>query len=120
MDTWTGRRVERVPLTNEALARARAFVDADHPALQTVLRIDRETSSLWLEAPRGTRVERSLTPVERRRLEDALEALAGAGGRHGRVDREHVIVTGDGVLLRFGTGDPGPTDGDDRAALARF
>ncbi|MBV9947329.1 MAG: serine/threonine protein kinase, partial [Myxococcales bacterium] len=41
VDVWTGRRLERLPLTERLLARARAFAAADHPALQTVCRVDR-------------------------------------------------------------------------------
>ena len=48
-DTWTGRVIERVSLTAEALGRASAFARAGHRALQLVLRVDREGESIWLE-----------------------------------------------------------------------
>jgi hypothetical protein len=53
IDAWTGRAIERVPLSDAVLARARAWAAADDPALQTVLRVDRDTGTLWLEACRG-------------------------------------------------------------------
>lgn len=122
VDLWTGRRVERVPLSPGALARARAFALADHPALQPVLRVDRDDDAVWLEAPRGRPLDRALTPEERARLGAALDALHAAGGVHGRVDAAHVVVDDDaGAQLRFeAAAEPTATADRDHLALARL
>jgi serine/threonine-protein kinase len=115
-DAWTGRILERAPLTDATLARARAFARADHAGLQTVLRVDRVAGAIWLEAT-GAPVERALTDAERGGLRAALEALHANGAVHGRVDTAHVVEGPSGALLRF-QGDPGPTDTADRDLLA--
>jgi serine/threonine-protein kinase len=121
LDTWTGKLVERVPASDQALARARAFARADHVALQSVLRVDHEDGTLWLEAPRGHPLDRSLTGAERSQLEGALEALHAAGAVHGRVDAAHVLVDDSGVVLRFEVGHEATATIDrDRLALARL
>ena len=121
LDTWTGRRVERVALTPQALTRASAFARAAHPALQGVLRVDRDEGAIWLEAPSGPPIDRALSPEEQVQLRAALEALHNAGCVHGHVDAAHVVLERRGVILRF---DPqqGPTDtvDRDRLALARM
>jgi serine/threonine-protein kinase len=120
-DAWTGRAIERVPLGERALARARAFAAADHPALQLVLRVDRDDGAIWLEAPRGPALDRALTPGERARLGAALDALHAAGAVHGSVDRAHVVVGDAGLQLRFdGEADATTTVDVDRLALARL
>jgi serine/threonine-protein kinase len=101
VDSWTRRAVERVALSERTLARARAFARADHPALQTVLRVARDDNALWLETPRGQALERPLTKEERARLTAALSSLHAAGVAHGAVDPAHVVVTETGVVLRF-------------------
>jgi serine/threonine-protein kinase len=120
VDGWTEREIERVPLGEDVVAHARAFAIADHPALQTVLRVAREDDSLWLEALRGDALDRPLTAEERARLAAGLLALHGAGATHGRVDRAHVVVTQGGVVLRFRAPDPAAREADDRLALARL
>jgi hypothetical protein len=121
IDTWTGRRVERVALTSGALVRAGAFARADHSALQGVLRVDRQDGTLWLEARGGKAIDRALTPPERSRLQAALDALHAAGCVHGHVDRSHVVLADDGVLLRFDPEqEPTATVDRDRLALARL
>jgi serine/threonine protein kinase len=122
VDQWTGRRIERVPLSPGALARARVFALADHPALQLVLRLDRDDNTVWLEAPRGAALDRALRPDERARLAAALDALHAAGGVHGSVDAAHVVVDDDGgALLRFAaTAEPTATAERDHLALARL
>ena len=123
LDTWTGRSIERVPLSERALVRARAFAHADDAALQGVLRVDHEDGALWLEAPRGRPLDRALTAEERSRLRAALEALHAAGAVHGRVDAAHVLVddSGSGVVLRFeADADATATVDRDRLALARL
>lgn len=121
-DTWTGRRVERVPLTPESLARAAAFACAGHEALQLVLRVDRGAGFLWLEAPPEGRLDRTLTPGERDELLAALDALHAHGAVHGHVDREHVAVApGLGARLLFApASDPTATADTDFAQLRRL
>jgi serine/threonine-protein kinase len=99
-DAWTGRLIDRVPLSDETLERARLFARADHPALQPVLRVDRETGALWLAALAP--LDRPLTPPERERLESALAALQAAGGRALGLDQSALAIdlVGD-VFLRF-------------------
>jgi eukaryotic-like serine/threonine-protein kinase len=121
LDTWTGRSIERLPLSDRTLSRARAFVRADHPALQSILRVDPDDGALWLEAPRGLPLDRSLTRAERAQLEGALEALHGVGGVHGRVDADHLVVDESGVVLRFeAEQDSTATVDRDRLALSRL
>jgi len=120
LDTWTGRRIERVPSSPQALARARAFARADHLALQSVLRIDHEDGVIWLEA-RGRPLDRALAASERSHLESALEALHAVGAVHGHVDAAHVLVDDSGVVLLFEVEhEPTATIDRDRLALARL
>jgi serine/threonine-protein kinase len=120
-DAWTGRTVERVALNGAVLARARAFALADHPALQAVLRVDPEESTLWLEALRDAELDRPLEPQERSSLAGALAALHAAGGVHGRVDAAHVVVGDPGPRLRFESElDPTATVDRDWLALSRL
>jgi serine/threonine-protein kinase len=79
VDSWTGREIERVPLSERALARARHFAIADHPALQMVLRVDREGGAIWLAAARGNPLDRPLTESERTYVDEAVAALHAAG-----------------------------------------
>jgi serine/threonine-protein kinase len=121
VDGWTERAIDRVPLSDSVVAQARAFALADHPALQTVLRVAREDDALWLEALGDTALNRPLTAEERARLAAAIHALHGAGAVHGLVDRAHVVITAAGVVLRFNaTPNPSARDTDDRRALARL
>jgi serine/threonine-protein kinase len=103
VDSWTGRAIERLAASDEARTRARGFAAAGHPALQTVLRIDRDGGELWLAALGGHPLHRALTPTERSRLGQALRLLHAAGVVHGRVASDHVLVgPGEGfVTLRF-------------------
>jgi eukaryotic-like serine/threonine-protein kinase len=121
VDRWTERAVERAPLTERSLARARAFALADHTALQTVWRADEAAGAIWLEALGGARLARPLFSHERVQLEGALGALHAAGAVHGQVDRDHVVVTTAGVVLRFaGDHDATATVDRDRIALAKM
>jgi serine/threonine-protein kinase len=101
LDGWTGRSLERVPLSNAVLERARCFARAEHVALQTVLRIDREDGCLWLAACAPCPA-RPLSPAERERVDSAIEALLGAGLPRAEVDPTRVAVDAAGdVVLRF-------------------
>ena len=122
LDLWTGRLIERAPLRDETLARARAFARANHPALQTVLSVNREEGSIWLDGSSRAMPERHLTSEERASLRDALEALALAGTVHGKVDRAHLAMgEGGGIVLRFAPeAVPGAVADDDRKALDRL
>ena len=93
-DSWTHRRVERVALTPQSLARAGAFARAGHRALQLVLRVDRDDEALWLESPPIARLDRALSPDEQTTLLHALDALHAHGVVHGKVDRAHVAIGG--------------------------
>jgi serine/threonine-protein kinase len=121
VDAWTGRTIERIPLSPLALTRARSFARAEHVGLQSVLRVDREDGTLWLEAPRGRPLDRPLAAGERALLAAALEALHAAGGVHGRVDAAHVVVEDSGPVLRFEPEQEATATIDrDRLALARL
>jgi serine/threonine-protein kinase len=98
VDAWTARAFERVTLSPALLRRARAFSMADHPGLQTVLRIDRDAGCLWLEAveapPPG-----SAAGAES--LEDAREALRLVDADEAATATA-VAIAGDGrAVLRF-------------------
>jgi len=121
LDRWTGRKVERLQLTNQAHARARAFALADHEGLQTVWRVDDAGCGIWLEPLDARPPDRPLTNQERARLENALDALHAAGGVHGSVDANHVLVGPSGVVLRLEVElDAEASPGRDRLALARL
>lgn len=124
-DTWLDRDVLVLGADQDTLDRARAFARAGHPALPAVLRVDRDTGAVWVAAPRGTALAdapRALSPGQLTRLGEALDALHGVGGAHGRVDAEHLYLHDGEVVLAFPR-DPGPP-GDivsaDREALSRL
>jgi len=122
VDQWLGRRVVSIPLEPAMLARAAVFARADHPALQTVLRVDRENQVIWLAAPRGTPLTGTPTPGQAAMLREALDRLHELGEAHGAVDAAHVFVDeSGGVTLAFAP-PPGPTATVDldRLALARL
>jgi serine/threonine-protein kinase len=98
IDAWTGRAIERVPLSEEILERARIFARAGHDGLQPVLRVDREGGWLWL-ASCGAPLERPLTGPERTRLEGAIAALRAAGGQAGAADAMPIAVGPSGQLV---------------------
>jgi serine/threonine-protein kinase len=122
VDRWIERRFEHVPLDARAKERASAFARAGHPALQAVLRVDRDTDRIWLEPASGRPLAAPLTAAQLADLRAALDALHAAGIAHGHVDRAHVLVGDDGApLLRFAAAaDPTATPDRDRLALARL
>ena len=124
VDVWTGGAIVRIaPGDADALDRVRRFAQADHPALQTVLRVDPEDGTIWLRAVRGRPIAQSLAPDQAGRLQDALRALHETGGVHGGVNSAHVVEDDEGrVTLTFATEPAGPTtperDLEDLARLA--
>ncbi len=121
-DVWLDRKVTLLPLEARSLARAAAFARADHGALQTVLRVDRETGAIWLAVPAGARLAGKLQPDQARALREALDRLHAAGEAHGAVDAEHVFVDAAGeVVLAFSLSPPPTSTPDlDHLALARL
>lgn len=122
IDQWLGRRVVSVPLDARMLARASLFARADHPALQAVLRVDRESRAIWLAAPRGAPLVGKLTPEQATALREATTRLHELGEAHGAIDPAHVFVDDAGnVTLAFAP-PPGPTATFDldRLALAKL
>jgi serine/threonine-protein kinase len=92
VDTWLERRIIRVALGKETVARASAFARAGHPSLQSVLRLDREAGLLWLEAPRGAPAAHPLGEKEVEHVREAIAALHSVGVVHGQIDPEHVLL----------------------------
>ena len=102
MDPWIARPVERIGLSERALARASAFACAADSTLQTVLRVDRVAGEIWLEVPRGRALDRPLRQEERAALRAALDALHRASVVHGGVVAGNIVVDDTGeVTLRF-------------------
>ena len=122
IDRWLNRRVVALVLDPATLARASVFARADHPALQAVLRVDRELSAIWLAAPAGTPLSGALSPAQAATLREALGRLHEIGEIHGSVDAEHVIVDDQGGVVLSFSGAPGPTATADldRLAVARL
>ena len=108
------------PSTMAPARAAAAFARANHPALQTILRVDRQTDCIWLGVVRGSTAAGALTDAQLGSLREALEALHAAGVSHGHVDAEHVVVEEDGAaVLRFAAScDGAATAEGDRLALA--
>jgi serine/threonine-protein kinase len=122
VDQWLGRRVVSVPLDPQMLARASVFARAAHPALQVVLRVDREARAIWLAVPRGTPLATRATPQQAAVLREALERLHELGEAHGAVDPAHVFVDEAGDVTLTVAPPPGPTATFDldRVALAKL
>jgi eukaryotic-like serine/threonine-protein kinase len=107
-DVWLDRDVIVLEGDPATLDRARAFARAGHPALPTVLRVDRESGAVWIAAPLGKALAdepRAITPGQAARLADAIAALHAAGGAHGHVDREHLYVHDGEVVIAYPRGD---------------
>ncbi len=123
-DTWLDRDVLVLPGDEATLAQARAFARAGHPALPTVLRVDREAGTIWVGAPLGRALAsepRGLSTGAVSRLREAIEAHPAAGGAHGRLDPEHLYWLDGEVTLAFPRGEAPPdAAARDRDALARL
>jgi serine/threonine protein kinase len=120
-DRWLERSVDRVPLNARSLARAVIFARIGHRALQPILRVDREASTLWLGVPHGEPLARPLSQGEREVLGHVLALLHAEGGVHGSIDRSAVVVGRDGPVLRFPSRDECEGSPElDRAALSRL
>lgn len=103
-DHWLDRDVIVLPLTDEEIARARAFARAGHPALPAVLRVDQGAEEIWIAPPLGRALAdapRGLSKGQRARLAEAIAALHAAGGAHGRIDAQHVYVHDGEVALAY-------------------
>ncbi len=122
VDRLIGRSVVPCVLTPRTLARAAAFARARDATLQTVLRVDRDGESIWLDAPRGRPLDRPLTSAERSTLSAALDALHACGVAHGCVCKDHVFVdtTGELTLCFVADIDATSTTDLDRLGMARL
>jgi serine/threonine-protein kinase len=97
-------RREIVPLDPSLLPLARAVAQLDHPAFETVLRVDPLTSSAWVERADGVELEDSpgvLDEAGAKRLGSAIRALHAAGYTHGAIDADHVVQTAEGPRWRL-------------------
>jgi serine/threonine-protein kinase len=123
-DTTLERPLVALAATPVRLARARAFVRADHPALAVVYRHAPAEGELWVEVPRGRALAalgRALDAREAAGLGEALAALHAAGGAHGAVDAGHVYVDEAGAArLAFPAHEVAGSRAGDEAALARL
>jgi serine/threonine-protein kinase len=123
-DTWLERDVLVLASDEATLSLARAFARAGHPALPTVLRVDRDEGAIWIAAPLGQALAgepRGLSPGAMSRVREAIEALHAAGGAHGHIDPEHLYWLDGEVTLAFPRGDaPADAAARDREALARL
>jgi serine/threonine-protein kinase len=119
-DALLEREVHVVTADPDALSRALPFARANHPLLPAVLAYRTDRRELWIEFVRGSRLGRRLSPEEHGALGRALTALHTAGGFHGKVDREHVVVRGSETALRFPLGAEPCTLDADLAALSEL
>lgn len=122
-DTWVGRDVLVMPLTEASLARARAFARAGHAALPIILRVDQTEAQIWVGAPAGRSLAddpRALSPGQRARLHEAIEALHTAGGAHGCIDAAHLYLLDGDLTLAYPRANPDAALDLDRSALAQL
>jgi len=122
-DSWLEREVLVLGMDDDSLARARAFARAGHPALPTVLRVDRQARQIWVEPPLGKALADAPREIPREaldKLEEALAALADAGGAHGFVDAQHLYWFEDELNLAWPRkpADPGAAARDAEARRA--
>ena len=117
----TGCRVVSIDLNPPRSRALLAFARADHPALQAVLRVDRENKAIWLAAPRGTLLSGPASRRAARRSPRVCLGAAARDGRGARRDRRRARAVDDAgmVTLAFTSA---RTDRDrrplDRLALA--
>jgi serine/threonine-protein kinase len=119
-DTLLDRKVLVLDASPEVLRRALPFARADHPALASILSLDPNLGSLWIEALDGPGLARPLTPAESAELGEALGCLHRAGGVHGSVDRAHLVEQGGMLRLGFAIDPKDATPADDLRALGEL
>ncbi|MEO7113528.1 MAG: serine/threonine-protein kinase, partial [Polyangiaceae bacterium] len=90
VDTWTARAIERIALDEKTHAASSLFARAGHPSLQTILRVDRSTNEIWLEAVTSLRSE--IEPNSRGNLASALESLREIGGANIQLDSSTLAI----------------------------
>jgi serine/threonine-protein kinase len=125
-DAWLDRDVLVLPDDPTTLERARAFARAGHPALPTVLRVDREMHAVWIAAPLGRALADepvTVSPDQVARLREAIEALHAVSGAHGFIDPSHLYSFDGEVTLAFprataSDGEPADAAARDLEALA--
>lgn len=103
-DAWLDRDVLVLPLDDETRARVSAFSRANHPALPVVLRADEDGGAFWVAPPLGRALAdapRELSPAERARIAEAIEALHAAQGAHGCVDEAHLYLCHGEISLAY-------------------
>jgi serine/threonine-protein kinase len=119
-DRWLERDVLVAVLDDEALALARVFAAADHPAIDPVLRLDSGERELWIAAPLGEPLSHGggLSPDDVLRVSAALEALHHNGGVHGCIDGDHLYCHAGAVFVAYPTAPaPDASAAGDRRAL---
>lgn len=123
-DEWLERDILVVHLDDSALAQARSFARANHPALPTVLRVLPDEEQIWIDRPLGRCLRdlgRGPSQVEVERLRAAVAALHQAGGAHGSLDDEHLYDGRGELCLAFPRVPPGAEAAEsDRRALESF
>ncbi len=114
-DTLLKREVRVLPSTEPLVRRARAFAAAGHVGLATPLKLDRATSTLWVEHfPAWTG---PLDETAALWLRDALAALHATGTAHGAICVANVRASNGRPVLAFSEAQDGSME-DDRAALS--
>jgi serine/threonine protein kinase len=119
-DTLLDRTLLLLPADPPTLARVLPFARADDPLLPQVLAYTTEEKSFWVEQVEGAPLERPLTAGERESLARALGRLHRAGGVHGRIDAQHLVVRGGVVALTFALEPSTASADDDLLALTRL
>lgn len=123
-DEWLDREVLVLPLNDETLSRARSFARAGHPALPSVLRVDRKAQQVWAAPALGKALADAPRWIPRDAYEkfvQAIDALHAAGGAHGYIDPQHLYWY-DGELQLAWPRKPAVADAAarDSAALAKL
>jgi hypothetical protein len=115
VDTWLGRQVAVLPLTERNRDVLVAFAHLDTPHAERVLKVDAASGCVWLAEPMRAN-DRQLRPEHRASLERALGNLHQKGVRHGAIDHDHIVVTREGIAMLLAPRRDAHTD--DLASLA--